>query len=674
MNIYGIGTHFLNRLSFAKKFQVILFTLLLPVIYSAWLIYGTESEQIETINYEFKGVETLSKLHRLRILGAQHRGKTAQWQAGAESVEPLLLAIEEDMQKTLSAAKGALEVDIYSVQVQKELAVIKRQWNELLLKKHKKDASLSSFSSHNDWVRSIGHLVSSITIESRLVLDSHLETYLLMQLTAFTIPQMQEQLGQLRGKGAGVATKGQFDPDSFVAVSTLYDGIDFGHKKISGQFNEISKTHPEYFAKLEKPLNEALLAIQTFKTLSKTKLLDPDTPSVDGQSYFEEGSKAIAKVAHLYDQSSELFIMVLSEYKTQNNQKLFWILSVFTLLLLSAIYLFRCLSLSLDNNVGITRTMAADLEAGVLNGHYESQSQDELGLTVGALNNAYSQLRKVVTGVRGNSNALSTSSSNLQVVSKEVNELGEEQKNRVGIIVTAATELAVTAKEVASHCETAAQETQSAQEQAVQGAKKSQSSAAMIRELAVSIRGASEEIAQLAQQAASISTVIDVIKSIAEQTNLLALNAAIEAARAGEQGRGFAVVADEVRSLANRTQESTNEIESTISTLQQVAGQAVAAMETACEQADSGENEAIETGEMLAKIESSVDQVSGLIQQVATAGEQQAGAADEIAQNIQAVDDASTDLVEKAQGVANIASDVGEGSLQLDNAMQKFKV
>ena len=120
--------------------------------------------------------------------------------------------------------------------------------------------------------------------------------------------------------------------------------------------------------------------------------------------------------------------------------------------------------------------------------------------------------------------------------------------------------------------------------------------------------------------------------------------------------------------------DSTNEIEATIASLQQVADQAVSAMDVACEQASSGESETIQTGEMLVEIESSVNEINNLINQVATAGVQQAGAAEEIAQHIQGVDDASTGLVEKALGVANIAGDVGSGSSQLVSTVQQFKL
>ena len=371
---------------------------------------------------------------------------------------------------------------------------------------------------------------------------------------------------------------------------------------------------------------------------------------------------------------NQIYQNTLETNKKQMINTMILSLGIFVLLFLSGSYLFVCLRITVGQNAKITQKMAADLEAGTLNQEYYSDSQDELGNTISALKKSYSQLRGTVSQVRNYSGTLSHSSHELLSVSKEVNNLGEEQKNKVAIISTAATELAATAQEVSSHCENAAAKMLESKEQASLGAKHSHSSAEVIRTLAINVRNAGDEIEQLAQQAASISTVIDVIKAIAEQTNLLALNAAIEAARAGEQGRGFAVVADEVRTLATRTQESTNEIENTISSLQQVAEKAVQAMSTSCEQANESEAEASKTGEALSDIENSINHVSSLIEQVATAGMQQASAANEIAQNIIAVDDASSELVEKASSMSNIADEVGRDSTELDKQMQQFQV
>jgi len=674
MGFYSFGITFLNQLSFARKFQVILLTLLLPIAYSSWLIYLNEKTQVDTINLEIQGTQTLDSIHALRILAAQHRGAVSQWQAGNKGLRSNIVSLEGEMSQTLNIVKRALKSTTFSSDASNQRDELAIAWRKLLFDRLELVNAADSFNKHTQWINSVNHLVDTVSIESALILDSHMDTYLLMQLTVFDIPKLQEQLGQLRGKGAGVATKGEFDPSSFVFVSTLYDAIDMSTQKVLNQFKEIQKNHPEHVSKVQQALTQAISAVGDFKRMTKSKLLEPDTPVVSGTDYFRSGTDAIGSLAALYQRNNRVFKEALQAYKSAAVNRLIMILSIYGFLLLAAIYLFTCFKKSVDANIGITQGMAADLERAVLNGEYVSQSKDELGDTVSALNSAYSQLRKVVSQVRENSSTLLVSSSSLKAVSKKVDDLGESQKTKVGIIVTASTQLAATAKEVASHCDNAASETNVAQAQAVAGASRSQASAKVIRELAGSIRKAGDEIGQLAQQAASISTVIDVIKAIAEQTNLLALNAAIEAARAGEQGRGFAVVADEVRTLANRTQDSTNEIESTISSLQLVAEKAVSAMEIACEQATSGENEAIQTGEMLAEIEQSVSLVSDLILQVATAGEQQAGAAEEIAVHIHGVDESSSDLVEKARAVSAIADDVAVGSGQLEETVQQFKV
>lgn len=674
MNLFKPGATLLNRLPFSRKFQLILAVIVLPLIYGGQVIYTDESEAIKVIDAQFAGMATVTAMHPMRIVAAKHRGTSAQWLAGNAGIVDKVKALEVEMAQAMKKARAQFASQNFNKSTQATFETLLNDWDKLNHAKLQSMGGKDSFTNHTAWISRLTGLIDVVAGESRLVLDRHIDTYMLMNLLVFDFPALQEALGQLRGRGAGVATEGGFNPDSFVAVNGLYSNIQSSQAEIKRHFDFVMAQNPTMGAKLENTLNAMKSAVSTFDKTTGEQLISPDEPTISGQDYFAQGTQAIKGVAGVYKMGLDVYKNQILEYRSDVEGHMALVFTVFISLVLLGWYLFSSLKSAVDKNVHITQDMATDLEDGNLTGDYISDSKDELGSTIEHLNHSFHQIRKVVTQVRDNSSGLLKTSSELQGVSGEVNNLGQQQKHKVEVIVTSANELASTAKVVASHCEGAADETQNAQNKAVDGAKRSQASANVIRELAEGIRKAGDEISQLAQQAASISTVIDVIKAIAEQTNLLALNAAIEAARAGEQGRGFAVVADEVRTLANRTQESTNEIENTISSLQSVAEHAVLAMESACEQADVGEKEAMEIGEVLADIERSVEQVSTLIQQVATAGSQQANAAGQIADNIHTVDDASSELVEKSQSMASIAGSVDEGSRHLEKTVSQFQV
>lgn len=669
--MYSIGIKFLNQLTFTRKFQIILFTLLLPILYASVVIYIGNSNRIELITNRIVGIETINKLKPLRIIAAKHRGNSAQWFAGNKDVETTIRSLEQEMTQALDIVQKDLSKPFYLDNERQSFSQLKQAWDKLNIDSIRQGKPEKSFSQHTLWVRQADNLIRDIANQSGLNRDLHVTTYKLMEIAVFSIPQLQEQLGQLRGIGAGVATKGKFDANSFVSASTLYADVQDTVIKIEHEFSMLKNISPTY---IPNEFKQAKDGTKEFNKITKTQILDPEKPTISGTEYFAAGTSAIKQAALLHQAINSLYQKELSENRQKMINEMILSLGAFALLFLISCYLFICLKITVDHNAHITQSMAADLEEGRLNQEYHSDSKDELGNTIKALKTSYAKLRTIVSKVRTHSETLSHSSGALSDVSAEVNQLGDEQKSRVTIISAAANNLAATAQEVSSHCENAANKMHESQQQASLGATHSHSSAEVIRTLANNVRNAGDEIGDLAQQAASISTVIDVIKAIAEQTNLLALNAAIEAARAGEQGRGFAVVADEVRTLATRTQASTNEIENTISSLQKVAERAVLAMATSCDQANQSETEATQTGEILRNIETSINEVSGLIEQVAAAGVQQADAANDIAQNIIAVDDASTDLLTKAKNMSTIANEVGHDSLELDKQMQSFSV
>lgn len=241
-------------------------------------------------------------------------------------------------------------------------------------------------------------------------------------------------------------------------------------------------------------------------------------------------------------------------------------------------------------------------------------------------------------------------------------------------VVTAVTEMSATAREVANNTNETSQAIESANSQIIEAQEEVNRAIEGIGELVHEVNLTSEAIQELSQQTEQITNVLNVIGGIADQTNLLALNAAIEAARAGEQGRGFAVVADEVRSLASRTQNSTQEISDMLSALHQGVSKAVSSMSISQQRGEKTVQESVLIKERLAGISQSVSTIQDMGIQTASAAEQQSAVAEDINQNLVAIQQIVNQLSENLQLSESISTQLAQSGQQMGNLVSHFKL
>ena len=300
-------------------------------------------------------------------------------------------------------------------------------------------------------------------------------------------------------------------------------------------------------------------------------------------------------------------------------------------------------------------------------------SHDELGKLAQGFNEMQSNLRMLVNEVSGSVVQLGAAAEEISAVAQQsANNMGAQQ-HELNQLATAMNEMQATVQEVARNTNDAASAATSASDTAAQGSETVNDSIGRIEKVATAIEETALVIRQLGDDSRNIGMVLEVIQGIAEQTNLLALNAAIEAARAGEQGRGFAVVADEVRTLAKRTQDSTSQINHIISELQQRANEAGVTMQQSQDMMSETVHTAREAGASIAEISSSVNSISHMNIQIATATEEQGAVSEELNRNVVNISNASEEVATGAKQMAQACNDLNLLATQLQEVVRKFR-
>ncbi len=668
------GVRLLQRFSFAHKFQLVFLLFALPLGYALWIISSDYLSRLQSIDFEVEGAQALERMAQVQHELIAQRTLLARWKGTENAAQGLLQQREAKLDEALQRAAEPLQSDLISEQAREHFQVLQGERDGLRAAGLTKVALPDALERYQKALLSLIALREQVATDSTLILDPRLDTYLMMEQITYIMPRLLEQLGTFAAQGHGAVVSQHFTLQSRVLIRDLRRSLDEQRAQLVKAQLTLSREAPQAMRQLSAPFDASLKAFDEFLTQIDRDMFEASPMALTPEQFVQRVEALQTQLQGLQQALYQQFSASLGHYRQQALHSMIEVIGAFIVLTLLAMYVLMCLNASIRLSTSNIIEAARSLRDGDLRVRMEVNGRDDLAAIAQALNTAVEQMRDSLQGVNRESQQLDSTVQLLGGQARDALDAVEQQQAQMSQIATAATQMAATAQSVAQSCEQAAVEAQQTREVALSSNQRSERTSASMRHLSSRLGDSAAALQQLRDQTQQINRVVEVIKGIAEQTNLLALNAAIEAARAGEAGRGFAVVADEVRSLSRRTQDSTQEIAQTVDNLQRVVGQSVTLMEEACSQADGDIGSVLAMGDELQNIVDSVQRVSDRLAQIATAAEQQAATADEVSGNIQQVDQAAGQLLDGAQAVSSAAEQLRRGSEGLAQNTGRFSL
>ncbi len=628
------ATALMNRLNYPSKFGLIGALVLLAFASLMWALASELQETIERSRNELVATALTRPLAKVVELTQQHRGLSSMVLGGNADMRDKRAQRAEEVSRALASLRASLAEDKRQLPAWQQ---IERDWQVLQAQGLQLERA-ANFHAHTELVAQLLRLQIQLADAYGLSFDPDEASFYLMTAAINRLPFLLERFGRLRAQGSGALAQGHADSAQRIALSVLNEEIRSAMLDVEAGLAKVAEQRPELRLSLEQAVAALYQKIQRVEQVVQGMLLHEDFQSTSAAQFFELTTEGITIG---YQQMNQVLLPTLDQLLEQRmaeaQQVLYFNLLLAVLVLAVIGYLSMGAYLSVMNSIRCLREGSERLARGELSSHIQLAARDELRFVAAGFNAMAEAMRGLIAGIKGNAGEVADAARDLVTASGQIHVASQKQSD-------AASNMAAAVEQMTVGIEHIARGAGAADELAVRSGELSRDGGAIvasvvqeISEIAVSVAESARTVEELGERSGQISAIVGVIGDIAAQTNLLALNAAIEAARAGEQGRGFAVVADEVRNLAARTANSTREISEMVKSIQQGTAGAVEGMERGVERVNAGVARAEKAGEAMARIRQAAEQVQATVAEISHALREQSSASTEIAQQVEMI-------------------------------------